>query len=141
MIQPPTSAGLSAERLIEKLPVYDPHWSDEHRALWLRWVEQTIELVRAEDPPPPPSEPWRPIPVTEEVLAYVGRYGGFCRDCADHDGVCPGSGLPCGDRQTGAKFVIEALNYGFTHGFIPPPPVSSTPVEAIDNTRDGKEGA
>lgn len=33
-----------------------------------------------------------PIPVTKEVVGYIARYGGRCRDCADRDGVCPSSG-------------------------------------------------
>ena len=66
---------------------------------------------------------WRPIQFTEELAAYVVRYGGRCRDCADHDGVCPG-GLPCDPSQArdAVLHVVQALNYGFAHGYLPSAP-------------------
>ena len=66
---------------------------------------------------------WRDIEATDEVVRYVGRYGGFCRDCADENGVCPASGMPCGDDGKAVRHVISALNYGFGHGFIKAPPL------------------
>ncbi len=62
------------------------------------------------------------IPETKDVVDYVSRYGGRCRDCADYDGVCPGSGLPCGgERDKAIKHVLSALNYGLKNGFIRQP--------------------
>lgn len=60
------------------------------------------------------------IPMDEETVRYVSRWGGFCRDCADmaDEGVCPYSGLPCGDRDRAVRHVIEALNYGYKHGYL-----------------------
>lgn len=53
----------------------------------------------------------------EELLRYLIRYGGTCRDCADEDGVCPQTGIGCGDRRKATEFVLEALEYGTKHGF------------------------
>lgn len=58
----------------------------------------------------------------EELIGYVMRYGGMCRDCADMDGVCQ-SGQPCDTEQRRAviKHTISALAYGIKHGFIANP--------------------
>lgn len=85
---------------------------------WEGWLAERI--VAALSALPPALGGWRPIPTTEEVVRYVSRYGGFCRDCADEYGICPRSGLPCGDERDGAiRHVIRALNYGFGNGFLP----------------------
>jgi hypothetical protein len=65
---------------------------------------------------------WRDIPVDDETLSYVMKYGGRCRDCADCDGVCPGSGLPCEptEARRAVGHVLRAINYGMTHGFLSP---------------------
>lgn len=62
---------------------------------------------------------WRDIPVTDETLDYVSKYGGRCRDCADYFGVCPG-GLPCNyeARRAAIRHVLRAINYGMTHGYL-----------------------
>jgi hypothetical protein len=66
----------------------------------------------------------------DEHLAYVNRDGGNCRDCADENGVCPSSGLPCGGREKAIRFVFNALTYGINNGFIsspfPTPPAAPT---------------
>lgn len=69
------------------------------------------------------------IEQAREAREYVGRYGGRCRDCADHDGICPTNGLPCNveDRNKAIDHVIKALNYGIQHGFLSP----STPVDGV----------
>jgi len=61
-------------------------------------------------------------PVGDELIGYVLRYGGMCRDCADMDGVCQ-SGQPCDTEQRRAvvKHTISALAYGIKHGFIASP--------------------
>lgn len=56
-----------------------------------------------------------------EAIAYVLRYGGFCKDCADENGVCPASGLPCENGEKAVKFVIKALRYGIDGGYIKSP--------------------
>lgn len=61
------------------------------------------------------------IPATKEVIGYIARYGGHCRDCADQvDGVCPNSKLPCDWRaaQSAIRHVIRAYNYGIKNGFL-----------------------
>lgn len=73
----------------------------------------------------------------EELIGYVSRYGGMCRDCADENGVCPHSGAPCDTDQRRAviRHTIAALRYGIEHRFIPnifagdpPPPVERAEV-------------
>lgn len=56
----------------------------------------------------------------KETLDYVIRYGGRCRDCADHFGICPNSGLPCAESGKAIKWVIDAINYGTGMGYIKP---------------------
>lgn len=58
------------------------------------------------------------IPCTQEVIDYVSKYGGKCRECGDNVGVCPHSGLPCGGSKKAVRHVIQALNYGLANGFI-----------------------
>lgn len=76
------------------------------------------------------------IPTTDEVIRYVTRYGGDCRDCADESGLCPNSGLPC-DFETKKKaimHVLSALKYGHEHGYITLPegwqPIETAPKDA-----------
>lgn len=55
----------------------------------------------------------------DEKVEYALRYGGRCRDCADHLGVCPGSGLPCNvdDARRAIKHVLDAIDYGTKHAY------------------------
>lgn len=57
----------------------------------------------------------------EEIIGYVSRFGGRCRDCADAFGVCPNDGTPCDTDQRRAVIAktIRALRYGIEHRFIP----------------------
>lgn len=64
------------------------------------------------------------MPARDTVIDYVLRYGGRCRDCADENGVCPSSGLPCSSARRAVEHVIDALAYGVRNGFLkgdPPP--------------------
>lgn len=54
----------------------------------------------------------------KETIDYVARFGARCRDCADCNGVCPGSGLPCGEGRKAIKWVVDAINYGVANGFL-----------------------
>lgn len=58
------------------------------------------------------------IKVTQDLIDYVIRYGGRCRDCADENGVCPSSGLPCDGAGKAVRHVFDAYNYGVENGFI-----------------------
>lgn len=60
--------------------------------------------------------------MTSELIDYVGRYGGNCRDCADNDGVCD-RGTPCDPKvfRAAIEHTIKALEYGIKHGFIENP--------------------
>lgn len=63
-----------------------------------------------------------------DVVNYIIRYGGSCRDCADNDGVCD-DGTPCDPKTFGAviKRTLKALEYGIKHGFVQNPFASTVP--------------
>ncbi len=77
------------------------------------WAAEVMERLLAEHKTPRTYN-------TPEIIDYVVRYHGGCRDCADEDGVCPRDGIACGRRRKAAEFVLEALSYGLKHGFIQP---------------------
>lgn len=86
-------------------------------------AQAELEALRSSQP-----DDWRGIEASDEVINYVARYGGMCRDCADEDGVCPNSGLPCRGSDKAIRHVINALNYGFWHGYLKQsPPLASLP--------------
>jgi hypothetical protein len=64
----------------------------------------------------------RPIAADDATLDYILRYGPRCRDCADENGICPASGLPCDCDQArkAVLHVLDALNYGQQHNYIAP---------------------
>lgn len=64
------------------------------------------------------------VRITDDVIDYVLRYGGRCRDCADADGVCLQSGLPCDvdDATRAIHHVLRAINFGIANGFLNDPP-------------------
>lgn len=64
-----------------------------------------------------PKKPYA-LPSEDACVAYVRHYNRGCRDCADSFGICPGSGLPCGNGEAAIRFVVKALRYGIEHGFI-----------------------
>ncbi|WP_421580864.1 Lar family restriction alleviation protein [Shinella sp. M31] len=88
-------------------------------------------------------------PAPDDLVGYVLRYGGRCRDCADMDGVCQ-SGQPCDTEQRRAvvKHTIKALAYGIKHGFIenpfiqPPSHIDAEPelLEAAKNVYEWMNG-
>lgn len=89
------------------------------------WVKRPdgYAALRISSPAPVAMEKVR-IPVTDENLRYVSRYGGFCRDCADENGTCPVKGLPCDftESKKAIRRVLEAINYGIEHDFLPDKP-------------------
>lgn len=66
------------------------------------------------------DNPYRVPAVTQALIDEVSRYGGKCRDCADENGICPASHLPCENSDKAVRFVLESLHYKITHGFITP---------------------
>lgn len=78
------------------------------------WRKDRLDSISLQ---PPEQETVR---VTDEVVDYVLRYGGQCRDCADVNGVCPYTGLPCdvAEAKTAIRHVLKAVNYGITNGFL-----------------------
>jgi hypothetical protein len=75
---------------------------------------------------------------TKERIDYVARFGGMCRDCADEGGVCPGSGLPCDAPDKAIRSVMEALRYGYAHGYLAlsTPPASQEGEGSITSCAD-----
>ena len=69
----------------------------------------------------PVEQPVGRLVPERDVVGYVARWGGNCRDCADENGVCPNSGLPCGGARKAIEHVIKALQYGVQHGYISNP--------------------
>lgn len=72
------------------------------------------------------------IEITDELVAYVQRYGPRCRDCADEQGFCPSTGIGCGESDKAVRWVLGALNYGVSHGFIS---LSATPKDRVEMER------
>ncbi len=73
-------------------------------------------------PAAPPSQAGEDAAMVERrtaLLDYAMHYGPRCRECGDHDGVCPVSNMPCGHRRQATEFVIDALFYGATYGHCP----------------------
>ena len=58
---------------------------------------------------------------TGEHIDYVASMGGKCRDCADENGICPGTGLPCAGKRLAIQYVLDAIEYGVKHGFVANP--------------------
>lgn len=52
-------------------------------------------------------------PARSKLIDYVLGYGGRCRECADNDGICRGSGLPCKPDQArkAVEHVLAALAF------------------------------
>lgn len=68
--------------------------------------------------------------LVEEAVDYALRYGGMCRQCADEDGICPNSGLPCEApaAERVIRRILDAVGYGIAHGYIQSPfALASTP--------------
>lgn len=53
----------------------------------------------------------------DELVEYLLHFGGRCRDCADENGVCPQTGIGCGERKKAIEYLLGALEYGTKHGF------------------------
>lgn len=53
---------------------------------------------------------------------FLVEYGPRCRDCADESGVCPSTGIGCGERQQAVRWMLSAIEYGEQKGFIAAPP-------------------
>lgn len=64
---------------------------------------------------------YKQIPVTKAVLDYV-MTGPRCRDCADNDGMCEHSGLPCDPvrARKAIRHVLERVNYGIANDYLKP---------------------
>lgn len=69
--------------------------------------------------------------VEDALILYVLRFGGMCRDCADQNGACPTSGLPCVGADKAVRHVLKALRYGIENGFIGSESLASGPQKAV----------
>ena len=118
-------------------------------SIWMtafRWHRAQLAAAAAPTEVPEPEA---------DVVEYVARWGGNCRDCADESGVCPGSGLPCGGARKAIEHVIKALQYGVTHVHIANPIIDAREAAGyarglaanggapsqVDAERMGAEGA
>lgn len=71
-----------------------------------------------------------------ELERYVLKFGGMCRDCADENGTCPHSGIPC-DSDIRLKMVrstIKALIYGIAQGYIANPFIPEAGRTALERS-------
>lgn len=59
--------------------------------------------------------------ISEDRVEYALRFGGMCRDCADQNGTCPRSFLPCepAEARAAIRWVLAAIEYGERHGYLP----------------------
>ncbi len=144
--------GKAAPRLLYERP-------EGQKLYGLNYKAQAAELERlraalAAQPAEPPGDFWKmtdkeacsmlaaaaqpPAQPAADVVSYVARWGGNCRDCADENGVCPNSGLPCGGARKAIEHVLAALQYGVQHGYITDPlgRPPAQPPQAGDDARD-----
>jgi len=66
----------------------------------------------------PPASAGEVVSITDELIRCIQAYGGRCRDCADEDGSCPTTGIACGESEKAIRWVLGALNYGASRGYI-----------------------
>lgn len=76
-----------------------------------------------------------------DVASYLLHYGSRCRDCADEDGVCPASGLPCEVPAAlkAVEHVLAAITYGVRQGFLSAAPASPAPGGGWRPPLDGSD--
>lgn len=75
-----------------------------------------------------------PVAFGDDVVQYISRWGGHCRNCADNMGICH-TGLPCGDGDKAIAHVLTALAYGINNGFLPRIPAQPPAVADRDAIR------
>lgn len=83
-------------------------------------IRDCIDADRASRAAPQPAtaDAVDALPDEKTCVDYVLQYGGRRRDCADENGVCPGSGLPCEGARKAVTHVVQALRYGLQHGYL-----------------------
>lgn len=94
--------------------IFEAMWKNHRDELLARVAQLEGEL--ASRTPSPEKMQFEPI-------VYALHYGGRCRDCADANGVCPTSGMPCDTKEAAkaAQHCLKAWQYGIQHGFIDNP--------------------
>lgn len=75
----------------------------------------------------------------EALISYATHYGARCRDCADENGICPSTGIGCGDRQKAVGFVVDALIYGASRGVCPRALTTTSTEAQTEPSADGVE--
>lgn len=85
------------------------------------WRARGVEIEYAYTTPQPQPVPAGSIKFTAAHEDYVVHFTKGCRDCADNNGVCPNSGLPCSGYREAIKTVLKALEYGINNGHAPDP--------------------
>lgn len=82
---------------------------------------ELLDRIRSAAPQPAVAAGWVALPDEKICVDYALQYGGNCRDCADENGVCPSSGLPCAGARKAVTHVVKALRYGLQHGYLATP--------------------
>lgn len=109
--------------------------------------EEQVERVAADDPEPcgycgalpcdqashvvMGADEWR-----QRAIEFAVQYGPRCRDCADEDGICPATGLPCGEARKPIGHVVNAIMHGVHYGYLTPPPVLAAHLQSKDKHSD-----
>lgn len=108
----------------------------ELKALADRLAGEVGHVLVAEAPHPDGP---RQRSADQDVVDYVMAYGGRCRGCADENGTCPTSGLPCisADARKAIAWVLDAIRYGVNQGFLASP-MTFTPRELEKVLEDPK---
>jgi len=65
-----------------------------------------------------PAKPASEDAWLEDAIEYVKPFGGNCRDCADNDGICPTTHLPCVEKDAAIRSVLSAVVYGEKNGYL-----------------------
>ena len=116
-------------RLVEALEQYAPR----DRAVTQDLIADARKLLEDDALAQPADEDaW-----LNDAIKYAKNYGGHCRDCADNDGICPQTKLPCGEKDEAIRRVLTAILYGEKHGYLRTRPQQagfvSVPVEQAED--------
>lgn len=122
--RPPTEGRGVHEPVAWRVKDGDGSWVvTADRALAVKWALRSTPVqplyaspIREPEISEPVSDPYKFG--SDDVVRYIARYGGMCRACADEDGICPTSGLPCENTDKAIRSVLEALSYGLKHGHV-----------------------
>lgn len=105
---------------VEQMEASDPALREAREAITAikQAQEPKVKLIPTAEEMGTPMQAQEPVGLNRpEIASYVARYGGNCRDCANENGICSSSGMPC-DSHKAINHVLTALDYGLKHGYI-----------------------